>query len=530
VGPNGHHGPDPVAELVDAAAGLGTGAHHLRAATGAQRARLDRIADALGGVLERADEVARGTQISAVAAAASRDRAREGEEELRAMVAELGAAAGSAEQVAALLDDLVARLSDMTTIVAQIDGIASQTRLLALNAAIEAARAGEQGRGFAVVADEVRKLSDASAEAVTGVRAMIDGVREHATTSAASSDQMRRAAAGGAARAEAAGAAFGAIRTEVEALSATIEQVAGASQEQAATARELAGEAGAVAAGADATVGAATQLAERAASLDATATTLGAAVVARSGGQDAAGVLAEVGAALAPVFDVPRAHAGTFLALLQDRRAVAGRIVSEDLRALDDAMRANLRRFTREVCGATLTVAPRLLGDRELWMQWWARDAVGGLKQLTPQLDRTRPGFYDYTADEWFTVPNARRRTWLSDPYFDEGGADLHIVTISVPAVLDDALVAVATADLDVAAVAELCAPALRRLGRPAALLGEAGKVVATNDRARFALGAPVADDVRAAGVVHRSPALDWSLLVLGASAAEQERHRAQAA
>jgi hypothetical protein len=171
------------------------------------------------------------------------------------------------------------------------------------------------------------------------------------------------------------------------------------------------------------------------------------------------------------------------------------------------------------VCGATLTVVPRLLGDRELWMQWWARDARGGLTQLRPQLDRTLPDFYDYTGDEWFTVPKARRRTWLSDPYFDDGGADLDIVTISVPALLDDALVAVATADLDLGGVAELCAPALRRLGGPAALLGEAGKVVATNDRARFALGAPVAGDLRAAGVEHRSPALDWSLLVLGAGA-----------
>jgi hypothetical protein len=510
---HGQPGADPVSELIDAAAGLGTGAHHLRAATGAQRRRLDRIADRLGGVLESADEVARGTASSALAAASSRDRAREGEDELRAMITELGEAAGSADQVAGLLEDLVARLADMTTIVAKIDGIASQTRLLALNAAIEAARAGDQGRGFAVVADEVRKLSDASAEAVTSVRSMIEGVREHATTSAASSEVMRRCAADGAARAEAAGAAFGAIRGEVEALSATIEQVAGASQEQAATARELAGEAGAVAAGADATAGAAAQLVARAASVEATATTLGAAVVADGGAPDAAAALAEVGAALAPVFDVPREHAGRFLALLQDRRAIAGGVAVADLAALDEAMQANLARFRREVCGATLTVVPRLLDDRELWMQWWAQ-SPSGPRQLTPQLDRTRPGFYDYTADEWFTVPARRRRTWLSDPYFDEGGADLEIVTISVPAVLDGTLVAVATADLDLAAVAQLCAPALRRLPRPAALLGEAGNVVATSDPARFPLGAPVPEAEAAAGVLHRSPALDWALLV----------------
>jgi hypothetical protein len=399
----------------------------------------------------------------------------------------------------------------MTTIVAQIDGIASQTRLLALNAAIEAARAGDQGRGFAVVAEEVRKLSDASAEAVTSVRAMIDGVRRHATSSAASSETMRRCAADGAARAEAAGAAFGAIRSEVESLSVAIEQVAGASQEQAATARELADEASAVAAGADATAGAAAQLAARAATVDATATTLGAAVVAGAGAPEAADVLAAVGAALAPVFDVPREHAGRFLALLQDRRAVAGAIRRDDLTALDDAMRANLVRFRREICGATLTVTPRLLADAELWMQWWVQSPAGA-RRLEPQLDRRRPEFYDYTQDEWFTVPMARGRTWLSDPYFDTGGAEAEIVTVSVPATLEGAIVAVATADLDLMGVARLCLPALRRLRAPAALVGEAGTVVATNDRACFMPGAPAPEVPGAA--LHRSPALDWALLV----------------
>jgi hypothetical protein len=503
---------DPVAGLVEAAAGLGLGAHHLRAATGSQQARLVTIAARLDDVLLRADDVAVGTAASAAAAVASADRAREGEHELRAMVEELGDAAGAAAEVAGLLEALGARLADMMSIVGQIDGIASQTRMLALNAAIEAARAGEQGRGFAVVADEVRKLSDASAAAVTGVREIIAGVEEHVSASAASSDTMRRCAESGAARAGAAGAAFGAIRGEVDALSATIEQVAGASQEQAATARELTGEASAVAAGADATAGAAAELATRAAAVQATAVTLGAEGVAQGGAPEAARALREVGAALGPILDVPREHAGRFLALLQDRCAVAGELHSGDLIALDAAMIANLRRFSREACGATVTVAPRLLADAPLWMQWWAQ-APGGPRQLRPQLDRDLPDFYDYTQDEWFTVPVARGRTWLSDPYFDEGGAEADIVTISVPAVLDATVVAVATADLDLARVAALCAPALNRLRVPAALVGEAGLVVATNAPTRFTLGRPVGD-AGAGATPHRSPALDWTLLV----------------
>jgi hypothetical protein len=509
---NSHHADGAVADLVEAAAGLGLHAHHLRAATGSQRARLDLIASRLGDVVQRSDDVATGTAASSQAASTARDRAREGEETLRAMVGELGEAAGAAGAVAGLLDDLVGRLGDMTAIVGQIDRIASQTRLLALNAAIEAARAGDQGRGFAVVAEEVRKLSDASAAAVVGVREIIEGVRGHATASAASSETMRRCATGGAARAGAAGEAFGAIRVDIEALSVAIEQVAGASQEQAATARELTDEAGAVAAGADATAGAAALLAARAADVQGSAVTLGAAAVASGGAPAAARALCDVGAALEPIFDVPREHAGRFLALLQDRRAVTGELRRDDLTALDDAMVANLALRRRELCGVTVTVAPRLLADAELWMQWWAQ----GPKQLRPQLDRTLPDFFDYTADEWFTVPVARGRTWLSDPYFDEGGADADIVTVSVPALLDGVVVGVATADLDLEGVAALCVPALRRLGAPAALVGEAGAVVATNDPARFPLGRPVADAARDGVVAHRSAALDWSLLVAG--------------
>lgn len=56
------------------------------------------------------------------------------------------------------------------SVIALVDGVASQTKLLALNATIEAARAGDVGRGFAVVASEVKALASRTSSATADVR------------------------------------------------------------------------------------------------------------------------------------------------------------------------------------------------------------------------------------------------------------------------------------------------------------------------------------------------------------------------
>ena len=88
------------------------------------------------------------------------------------------------------MDTVTAKVSEILSVLVDIDGIAKQTNLLALNAAIEAARAGEYGRGFAVVADEVRKLSSRSEQFSQQIRNTVSGVKEAINTAEGSIAQM----------------------------------------------------------------------------------------------------------------------------------------------------------------------------------------------------------------------------------------------------------------------------------------------------------------------------------------------------
>jgi len=92
------------------------------------------------------------------------------------------------EKSALIMAELATQAQGIGAILAEIQAVASQTRLLALNATIEAARAGEHGRGFSVVAGEVKELAHRTGQSTLRIRALVDGIRQAVESAVASMD------------------------------------------------------------------------------------------------------------------------------------------------------------------------------------------------------------------------------------------------------------------------------------------------------------------------------------------------------
>ncbi|GLO67384.1 MULTISPECIES: methyl-accepting chemotaxis protein [Oceanobacillus] len=146
-----------------------------------------------------------------------------------------------------MIESLLERSKEVTTILSAITDISEQTNLLALNAAIEAARAGEHGRGFAVVADEVRKLAEQSQSSANDINVILEGIQHDIQTTVEGMSLVTDKVSSGVEVSYDAIDKFGQImqtsikiRPQVEEVTAISEEMAAAVQQVTATANDLA--------------------------------------------------------------------------------------------------------------------------------------------------------------------------------------------------------------------------------------------------------------------------------------------------
>lgn len=102
----------------------------------------------------------------------------------------------ASSSIAAKLEVLNEKASNINTVITTITKVADQTNLLSLNAAIEAEKAGEYGLGFSVVATEIRRLADQTAVATWDIEQMVKEMQAAVTAGVMSverfTDEVRR--------------------------------------------------------------------------------------------------------------------------------------------------------------------------------------------------------------------------------------------------------------------------------------------------------------------------------------------------
>jgi methyl-accepting chemotaxis protein len=183
-------------------------------------------------VAKNASEAAHGTD-------AARDKAREGAEVVRQVMAAIDAVQARAATLKTNMADLGRQAEGIGHIMNVISDIADQTNLLALNAAIEAARAGEAGRGFAVVADEVRKLAEKTMTATSEVGEVIRAIQSGAKSSIDGVEGAARAVDQATELAGRSGAVLEQIVSIVVTSSDQVRSIATASEQQSAASEEI---------------------------------------------------------------------------------------------------------------------------------------------------------------------------------------------------------------------------------------------------------------------------------------------------
>lgn len=134
-------------------------------------------------------------EVSAVAEDTT-NAATSGQAGLQKMESTMHQVVEASTSIAAKLEVLNEKASNINTVVTTITKVADQTNLLSLNAAIEAEKAGEYGLGFSVVATEIRRLADQTAVATWDIEQMVKEMQAAVTAGVMSverfSEEVRR--------------------------------------------------------------------------------------------------------------------------------------------------------------------------------------------------------------------------------------------------------------------------------------------------------------------------------------------------
>lgn len=131
--------------------------------------------------------------------------------------------------------------------------------------------------------------------------------------------------------------------------------------------------------------------------------------------------------------------------------------------------------------GAGIVLEPGALQDSDMYLEWLRVVGPNHTAPLTLNFNQRSDSFYNYQNMPWFNQPRMSGHNTLVGPYVDLYGADMYILTFSVPILVQGRFVGIAGADIALQKFERQLLKDLVRLHNEALIVSEEGRVIAAN-------------------------------------------------
>jgi hypothetical protein len=154
---------------------------------------------------------------------------------------------------------------------------------------------------------------------------------------------------------------------------------------------------------------------------------------------------------------------------------------SRDLAPLRELIDAQL--LGRGTCahGSGVVVEQGELSDQPMFLEWWRLADNDKTLPLMLNFNQRSESFYNYLNMPWFTGPRETGKAAVEGPYVDLYGADMYVLTFTLPIFFEGRFIGVSGADLPLHQIERVLISSLMRLPREALLVSAEGRVIAAN-------------------------------------------------
>ncbi len=195
-----------------------------------------------------------------------------------------------------------------------------------------------------------------------------------------------------------------------------------------------------------------------------------------------------INASIGNVFDQLAILADVVADIWKREAAFGRKPSSKDLAVLKPMIDAQLETPCSCIHGTGVVLEPGELEDREMYLEWWRMGSAGKVVPMTLNFNRRSESFYNYQDKQWFARPKATGNNVVVGPYVDLYGADMYIMTFSLPILIEGRFVGIAGADIALHRFERILLSSLIKMEHEALIVSEDGRVIAANT-ANWAVG-----------------------------------------